>query len=335
MKRPVALACGDPAGVGPEIALKAWEHLTRDDPFVLIGDLEHCAELGHALDRTVIEVASAEAAADAFENGVPVLNVACLRRAVSGSPDPANAPSVVEAIRVAVECWKSGAASAVCTNPVSKHVLKTGAGFPHPGQTEFLAALAGANHGVMMLCNSELRVVPVTVHIPVAEITRKLTAAIIERAIRVTDHALRSDFGIENPRISVAGLNPHAGENGMMGTEDIEVIQPVVARLADEGMALQGPLAADSMFHAEARATYDAAVCMFHDQALIPVKTIGMAETVNVTLGLPFVRTSPGHGTAFDIAGQNRASERSLVEALKLARRLAENRDKRREPRDG
>lgn len=334
MTRVVALTSGDPAGIGLEISFKAWTRLPRHDPFVLICDPDHAADMGHLLDLPVVTVRSAEAAAHEFSKGVPVLPVAFANRADPGSPDAGNAGNVLDTIRVAVECWRAGEVAAVCTNPVSKVVLKTGAGFQYPGQTEFLSDLSGVESGIMMLCNGDFRVVPVTVHVALRSVPGKLTGEKIERAIRVSDRALRSDFRITSPRIAVAGLNPHAGENGLMGEEDIHLIRPVVDRLAGEGMAIQGPLPADSMFHAEARESYDVAVCMYHDQALIPVKTIGMLQTVNVTLGLPFIRTSPGHGTAFDIAGKNRANERSLVEALTLARQLAANRARWSEPRD-
>ena len=326
MTRVVALTSGDPAGIGLEISFKAWARLPRHDPFVLICDPDHAADMGRSLDLPMVTVRSADAAAEVFSEGVPVLPVAFPNRAVPGSPDAGNAGNVLDTIRMAVECWRAGEVAAVCTNPVSKITLKTGAGFRFPGQTEFLSFLSGTDSGIMMLCNGNFRVVPVTVHVALRDVPKKLTGERIEHAIRVSDLALRSDFRIKSPRIAVAGLNPHAGENGMMGEEDIHLIRPIVNRLAGEGMAIHGPLPADSMFHAEARESYDVAVCMYHDQALIPIKTIGMPHTVNVTLGLPFIRTSPGHGTAFGIAGENRANECSLVEALTLARQLAANR---------
>ena len=330
----VALTSGDPAGIGLETAFKAWSHFSDQDPFVLICDPDHAAETGQSLNLAMVRVGSPEAAGEAFSEGVPVLPVAFRNPATPGSPDAGNARNVLDTIRTAVECQRAGKVTAICTNPVSKSILKEGARFRYPGQTEFLTALSGADSGIMMLCNGDFRVVPVTTHIALRDVPGRLTGKRIERAIRVSEQALKSDFRIGSPRIAVAGLNPHAGENGMMGHEDIHLIQPIVAGLEAEGMAIRGPLPADSMFHAEARKSYDVAICMYHDQALIPVKTVGMMHAVNVTLGLPFVRTSPGHGTAFDIAGQNRADERSLVEALKLARRLAANRGTCSERRD-
>jgi len=217
---------------------------------------------------------------------------------------------------------QSGAAAALCTAPIHKQALQDGAGFAYPGHTEYLAALAGVERVVMMLASDQLRVVPATIHIPLADVAGALTPTLLEETIRITHAGLIRDFGLTAPRIAVAGLNPHAGEGGKMGREEIDVIAPVLARLRDEGMDLRGPLSADTMFHAAARARYDAAVCMYHDQALIPIKTLDFDRGVNVTLGLPFVRTSPDHGTALDIAGQGIANPTSLIEALRMAARM-------------
>jgi 4-hydroxythreonine-4-phosphate dehydrogenase len=239
--------------------------------------------------------------------------------ATPGRPDPRNAPAVVEIIARAVALARGGEALAVCTNPIAKALLKEGAGFGFPGHTEFLGHLCGGGRAVMMLVAPALRVVPVTVHVALAEVPRALTRELLEGKIRVAHQGLVADFGIAAPRIAVAGLNPHAGEAGTMGREEIEVIAPVLDRLRAEGMALVGPRSADTMFHPAARAGYDAAVCMYHDQALIPLKTLDFDGGVNVTLGLDIVRTSPDHGTAFDIAGELRASPSSLIAALGLA----------------
>ncbi|MES2144804.1 MAG: 4-hydroxythreonine-4-phosphate dehydrogenase PdxA, partial [Pseudomonadota bacterium] len=239
--------------------------------------------------------------------------------AIPGQPDPLNAAAVIAVIARAVALIRSGAASAVTTGPINKKVLKDGAGFGFPGHTEYLAHLAGGADVVMMLACPDLRVVPATIHIPLAEVPGALTDGLLERAIRITHAGLIRDFGIAAPRLMVAGLNPHAGEGGMMGREEIDLIAPVVARLAALGMDIRGPVSADTMFHPIARAGYDAAVCMYHDQALIPIKTVDFAGGVNVTLGLPFVRTSPDHGTAFDIAGRGVADPTSLIAALRMA----------------
>jgi 4-hydroxythreonine-4-phosphate dehydrogenase len=326
VSRPVVLTLGDPAGIGPEIALKAWARLREEHPFFLLGDLAHLRRAGAALGLPVAAIGGAEAAAQAMARGLPVLEHPLALPPHPGRPDPANAPAVVEIIARAVGLVRSGAALALCTNPINKKALQDGAGFAFPGHTEFLAHLSGAELPVMMLAAPVLRVVPVTIHMALAEVPHRLTPSLLERTLRITAAALAADFGIREPRIAVAGLNPHAGEGGAMGREEIEVIAPVVARLRAEGLRLDGPRPADTMFHAEARARYDAAVCMYHDQALIPLKALDFANGVNITLGLDFVRTSPDHGTAYDIAGEGRADPASLIAALRLAAELGRTR---------
>lgn len=313
MSAPVILTCGDPSGIGPEIAVKAC---LAGDSFVWLGDPRHLPQ-----GAVWHEVASL---AEPVPAGVlPVLRHDFAAPALPGQPDPANAQGVIEVIARAVALVMAGEAAAICTAPINKKALKDGAGFAFPGHTEYLGHLAGVHRVVMMLACPGLRVVPVTIHIPLAEVSAALTPAVLEETIRITHAALIRDFGIALPRLAVAGLNPHAGEGGAMGWEDARVIAPVLARLVAEGMALRGPLSADTMFHAGARAGYDAAICMYHDQALIPIKTIDFAGGVNVTLGLPFVRTSPDHGTAYDIAGRGIADATSLIAALRLAREMA------------
>jgi 4-hydroxythreonine-4-phosphate dehydrogenase len=325
MSAPVALTLGDPSGIGGEIALGAWARLGGAFPWFLIGDRDHMGRLARYAGVPLREIAEpAEALVPG--GGLPLLHHPLAATAIPGKPDPANAPAVVAAITRGVELVRGGAASALCTNPVSKQVLHAGAGFAYPGHTEFLAALCGAPRPVMMLAGPDLRVVPVTIHIALAQVPAALTAPLLEETLRITRQALAADFGLPAPRIAVAGLNPHAGEGGSMGREEITLIAPLVERLRAEGWAITGPHPADTLFHAAARARYDVAVCMYHDQALIPVKTIGFERTVNVTLGLDFVRTSPDHGTAFDIAGQGRADPSSLVEALTLAHALGARR---------
>jgi 4-hydroxythreonine-4-phosphate dehydrogenase len=321
MTAPVALSCGDPAGIGPEIAVAAWRALGPRLPFVWIGDPRHLPE-----GTPVAVLGDAREAPSAAARALPVLPVDFAAPAVPGRPDLANAAGTVAAIARAVALVRKGAASAVCTAPISKKVLVDGAGFAHPGHTEFLAALAGVDRVVMMLACAELRVVPATIHIPLAEVPRALTREVLEETLRITAAALIRDFGIARPRIAVAGLNPHAGEGGLMGSEEARTIVPVLDALRAEGMDLSGPLPADTMFHPAARARYDAAVAMYHDQALIPIKTIDFAGGVNVTLGLPFVRTSPDHGTAFDIAGRGVADATSLIAALGMAAEMAQRR---------
>lgn len=318
---PVALTCGDPAGVGPELAVKARALLGADAPIVWIGDPRHlpAGTRWQAVDTP-------RAALDVAADVLPVLVQPFAHPATPGQPDLANAQGVIDTIARAVALVQDGQARAVCTAPIAKKVLKDGAGFPFPGHTEYLAHLGGDLPVVMMLACPELRVVPATIHIALSEVPRALTAAGLEETIRLTHAGLVRDFGIAHPRIAVAGLNPHAGEGGAMGHEELDFIAPLIARLQAEGLDLRGPLPADTMFHAPARARYDAAVCMYHDQALIPIKTIDFAGGVNVTLGLPFIRTSPDHGTAFDIAGTGVADPSSLVAAVKMAHQMADAR---------
>ena len=311
--RPIILTCGEPAGVGPELAPKA---LAAGVPFVFLGDPRHLPA-----GTVWAEVA---APGDAVAPGVlPVLRHDFAAPAVPGQPDPANAAGVIAVIARAVALAQSGAAGGICTLPINKEALKTGADFAFPGHTEYLAHLAGDVPVVMMLASTHVqppcRVVPATIHIALSDVPRALTPALLEQAIRITEAGLRRDFGLTAPRLALAGLNPHAGENGVMGDEETAWIAPLAARLRAQGLDLAGPLPADTMFHPAARARYDAAICAYHDQALIPIKTLDFAGGVNVTLGLPFVRTSPDHGTAFDIAGKGVADAASVIAALQMA----------------
>ncbi|MDQ1848165.1 4-hydroxythreonine-4-phosphate dehydrogenase PdxA [Gemmobacter fulvus] len=315
---PIALSCGEPAGIGPEIAVKARAILGTEVPFFWMGDPRHLPP------GTASQVIHSPTEALALPGTVlPVLPHPFAAPATPGQITYANARGVVEVIARCVSLVQQGQASALCTAPLHKKVLKDGAGFKFPGHTEYLAFLAGVEQVVMMLAAPALRVVPVTIHIPIAEVPRALTPALLEQTIRLTEAGLRRDFGLKQPRLAVAGLNPHAGEGGAMGHEDAAIIAPVVARLAAEGMAIRGPLPADTLFHPRARAGYDVAICMYHDQALIPIKTVDFDGGVNVTLGLPFVRTSPDHGTALDIAGKGIAEPSSLVAALRMAHQMA------------
>jgi len=319
--RPVAVSCGEPAGIGPELAVHARTVLGRTLPFVWIGDPRHLPP-GTALR----EVDSAAAALSVPATHLPVLPVQMGAAPRPGHPDPHLAAGVIEAVALAVALVQAGDASALTTLPIHKKALLDGAGFPYPGHTEYLAALAGVAHVAMMLACDGLRVVPATIHIPLSQVPATLTDDLIETTIRLTIAGLQRDFGIPAPRIAVAGLNPHAGEGGAMGLEEVNRIGPLLDRLRNLGLDIAGPLSADTMFHPAARARYDAAVCMYHDQALIPIKTLDFAGGVNVTLGLPFVRTSPDHGTAFDIAGRGVADVTSTVAALRMAAGMAARR---------
>ena len=317
----LALTMGDPAGIGPELSLLAWQALRAGGPaFTLLADPAHVAQLGGMPVRAVSNLAEA---VSIFPEALPVLTVPLGASPTPGRPDPANAPATIASIEQAVRLAQTGEAAAVVTNPISKAVLYA-AGFRHPGHTEFLAALTGAPLPVMMLANDHLRVVPVTIHVGLRAALDALTTEGIVAAGHILAGALRRQFGIAQPRIAVAGLNPHAGEGGAMGTEEATLIQPAIAALRAEGVAVTGPHPPDTMFTPAARAGYDAALCMYHDQALIPLKTLDMASGVNITLGLPIIRTSPDHGTAFDIAGSGRADPSSLIAALRLAATLSE-----------
>jgi 4-hydroxythreonine-4-phosphate dehydrogenase len=316
--RPIALTCGEPAGIGPEIAAAARAVLGASLPFFWIGDPRHLPAgcLPRLIDRP-------EQALSVPATHLPVLAHPFVSPATPGVPNPDHAADVIAVIARAVKLVTAGQAAAICTAPINKKALKDGAGFGFPGHTEYLAALGGVDRVVMMLACPDLRVVPVTIHIPLAEVPQALTASLLEETLRITHAGLIRDFGIETPRIAVAGLNPHAGEGGAMGDAELTLIAPVLDRLRADGLSITGPLPADTMFHASARARYDVAVCMYHYQALIPIKTIDFAGGVNLTLGLPFIRTSPDHGTAFDIAGKGVADPTSLIAALRMAQTMA------------
>ncbi len=319
---PVALTPGEPAGVGPEVTARAWLALRNEIPFFWIGDPRALPE---GVDWH--EIVKPSDAVSVMPDALPVIRHEFAGTLSPGTPDPANAPCVIDGITRAAEFAMSGDASAVCTCPISKKALKDGAGFAFPGHTEFLAHLGGVERAVMMLASGLLRVVPTTIHIPLADVPAALTAELLEFTIRTCHECLGRDFAVKAPRIAVSGLNPHAGEGGSMGKEESRIIAPVIARLAGEGISVDGPRPADTMFHESARSGYDVAVAMYHDQALIPIKTLSFDDAVNVTLGLPFIRTSPDHGTAFDIAGKDVASPTSLIEAIRLADRMSKARN--------
>ncbi len=317
--QPIVISCGEPAGIGPEIAVAAWQALKAEIPMLWIGDPRHLP------DGTAFHAATDPADIHPFKFTVLARDFGS--EAVAGMPDPAHAQGVIAAIADGVALVQSGAARALCTAPIHKAALIDGADFAYPGHTEYLAALAGTDQVVMMLACDALRVVPATIHIPLAQVPGKLTASLLTDTLLITHAGLRRDFGIAKPRIAVAGLNPHAGEDGKMGQEEIEMITPVLDALRAQGMDITGPLSADTMFHKAARLTYDVAVCMYHDQALIPIKTLDFSGGVNVTLGLPFIRTSPDHGTAFNIAGRGIADSTSMIAAIRMAAKMADARN--------
>jgi 4-hydroxythreonine-4-phosphate dehydrogenase len=331
MARPLALTSGEPAGIGPDIALAVWARRAELSipPFYLIADPEFLIRRAKLLGLNVpVEIVKPAAAVAAFSHALPVVALGVAAAAEPGRPDDTSAPAAIGSIDRAVADVLAGVAAAVVTNPVAKSVLYR-SGFAEPGHTEYLAKLSFEHTGnpawpVMMLWSPEVAVVPVTIHVPYKDVPPRLTRDLIFETGRVVARDLTARFGIAKPRLAVAGLNPHAGEDGTLGKEDATVVRPAIERLVADGIDARGPLPADTMFHAAARKTYDVALCMYHDQALIPIKTLAFDHAVNVTLGLPFVRTSPDHGTAFDIAGTGRADPASLIAAIRLAVRLAQ-----------
>ena len=330
--RPLAVSLGDPAGIGPEIVFKAWSALRHSGPsFVVVGDLRQVAAGSGGTAGLVRQVSAAEDTNRIFEQAVPVIDIPLLEPVVAGNPSPRAAKAVIAWIETAVGLALSGAVGGVVTAPIAKESLY-GAGFPFPGHTEFLGELTlahrydGARGPIMMLAAPGLRVSLVTVHTPLAEVPAALSVEKIVNAGLVTAQALRRDFGIDRPRLAVAGLNPHAGENGTIGREEVQIVGPAVRALRDLGVEATGPSPADSLFHEAARAKYDAVLCLYHDQALIPVKMLDFWGGVNITLGLPIVRTSPDHGTAFDIAGRGLARADSMIAAIRMAKEIADRR---------
>jgi 4-hydroxythreonine-4-phosphate dehydrogenase len=331
MSRPLALTIGEPAGIGPDLTLALWQQRSQLSlpPFYVLGDAAFLARRARALglDVPLKAVTPAEAAAT-FNFALPVVSIDRAITAEPGRPDASSAPAAIEAIRRGVGDVLRGDAAAIVTNPIAKSVLYQ-AGFGEPGHTEFLATLVKEMTGavvqpVMLLWSPELAVVPITIHIALKDVFAKLTTDLVVQTGRIVARDYKRGFGVARPRLAIAGLNPHAGEDGAMGSEDTALLLPAVKQLQAEGIDARGPLPADTMFHPVARKQYDVALCAYHDQALIPVKTLAFDTAVNATLGLPFVRTSPDHGTAFDIAGTGRADPSSLIAALKLAARLAE-----------
>ena len=329
MAKPLALTLGEPAGIGPDITIRAWQRRKEAQlpPFYLIGDSRFIGQRARALgvDLPLAEIRPEDATA-AFAECLPVVATGDVVTAKPGHPDDSSANAALASIRRAVADVSAGHASAVVTNPIAKSVLYR-AGFRHPGHTEFLAEL-GAHGGpvpqpVMMLWSPMLAVVPVTIHVSLRDAIAQLSTDLIVTTVRIVVDGLRHRFGVGRPRLAISGLNPHAGEDGTLGTEEETIIAPAIDRLRNSDIDIKGPLPADTLFHEAARNTYDCAICMYHDQALIPIKTLAFDEAVNVTLGLPFVRTSPDHGTAFDIAGTGRANPASLIAALRLAAHMA------------
>jgi 4-hydroxythreonine-4-phosphate dehydrogenase len=326
-RRPIAVSLGDPAGVGPEVIARAWEERAAHDVplFVAIGD---AAAIEQIWDGPTARITDMDAACAAFQSALPVWHLGDAGIVTPGEPSPAGAGSALLALETAIGLTRSGASSALVTGPVSKHALQ-GIGYTHPGQTEFIAERCGvsAHNAVMMLAGPSLRVVPLTIHIPLSEVPERLTSELIVARARVVARGLIRDFNIENPRLAIAGLNPHAGESGRLGDEETRIIAPAIDQLRSEGLTIDGPLAADAMFSPAIRTQYDALLCAYHDQALAPFKALHFHDGVNLTLGLPIIRTSPDHGTAFNIAGQGVADPLPTISALRMAAQLADARE--------
>jgi len=323
--KPVVITCGDPAGVGPEVAVSAWKALKEEIPLCLIIDPRF---LPRSIDIKIFN--EPPTARDIEKDTLTVVKQNFAGNRIAGRPSLKNAEVTIKVVERAVKFAKLGKCSAICTMPISKSILKDGANFRFPGHTEYLAYLDGSSNFAMMLVNRYLKVVPATIHVPIKDITKYLNAEKIEKIIKTTHQELVNRFSISHPHIWISGLNPHAGENGTIGDEEKEFISPVIKKLQFEGYNLLGPISADTMFYEKKRRKFDAAICMYHDQALIPIKTLDFHTSVNLTIGLSFIRTSPDHGTAFDIAGKNLANPTSAIEAIKLAWNLAkkEQRDK-------
>ena len=324
--KPAIVTPGDPAGIGPEISLRAWQAGRKN--IVLQGDIDHLGRIADALGLAIpFTEYDAASFARTHQATCHVIHDKWATDPISGNPDPANARQIITAIETAVRHVKDQLFSAIVTNPIAKDNLYQ-AGFSYPGHTEFLAHLdGGEKRPVMMLANPQLRVIPLTVHIPLNEVESAITEADLARTISILASALRRYFGITHPHISIAGLNPHAGESGYLGRFEIDRIIPFLADFSIENLQLSGPHSADSLFHEEARKNYDAVLCMYHDQALIPIKTIDFFNSVNVTLGLDFIRTSPDHGTAFNCAGNLDARPDSLIAAIDMAAEMARHAD--------
>jgi len=325
--RPLAVSLGDPAGIGPEVVAKCWDGRSEFGlpPFAAVGDPR---SVGNVWDGPIELIDDPRQADSVFDYALPLFQISAAEADVPGQPSVAGAHCSLDSLEIAVGLARSGSAAGVVTGPVSKEQLYS-IGFSHPGQTEFVAERCGVSPGnvAMMLAGPTLRTVPVTTHLPLADVPHSLSAALIEARARTVLRGLQRNFGIAEPRLAISGLNPHAGEGGMLGREEVEIIIPAIDTLRSEGWRVTGPHPADTMFHTAARARYDAALCMYHDQALVPLKALHFEDGVNVTLGLPIIRTAPDHGTAFDIAGKDLADPRPLAAAIRMAAFCVANRE--------
>ena len=323
MIKPIALTCGEPSSIAPEITVEAWKTLKNELNFVLFSSFEYMKKRFPEIPMQ--KVFNCSEALDVMVNALPIIDMPFTEEPKVGKVNQKLAFDTIKSIKMATECCMSGEAAALCTNPINKFALSSGANFKYTGHTDFLKYLTDSKQAVMMIASDKLKVIPVTIHVSLIEAITTLTDLLIKDTIKLSHQSLIELFNIKEPRIFVSGLNPHAGENGLFGDEENKFILPAIDFLRKSGLNINGPFPADTMFHDDIRKNYDLAICMYHDQALIPIKTISFDEAVNVTLGLPIVRTSPDHGTANEIAGKNKASSKSLINAIRMAKRLSEN----------
>ena len=323
MIKPIALTCGEPSSIAPEITVKAWKALRNELTFVLFSSFEYMK-----MRFPEVPMQKVFDCAEAFEvmaEAIPIIDIPFTEEPEVGQVNQKLAFDIIKSIEMATECCLIGDAEGLCTNPINKFSLSSGANFKHTGHTDFLKYLTNSKQAIMMIASDKLKVIPVTIHVSLREAIVTITDSLVKDTIKLSHQSLIELFNIKKPRIFVSGLNPHAGENGLFGNEENKLISPAINQLRNKGLNIKGPFPADTMFHEEIRKDYDLAICMYHDQALIPIKTISFNEAVNVTLGLPFVRTSPDHGTANEIAGKNKASPTSLINAIRLAKKLSKN----------
>ena len=323
MKKPIAISSGDPCGVGPEISVKAWKELKNELDFVLYTSFSFMKSLFPNVPFA--KVNNPQEANKIMKNALPIFDTPFSEKPVIGKVNNKLAHEIISSIELATASCINGVSRALCTNPINKHNLKYHADFKFSGHTDFLKYLTSSDNAIMMLASSKLKVIPATIHLSLHEAIKLIDKDLIKNTILTCHNSLINQFRISNPRIYVSGLNPHAGENGLFGLEEINIIAPAIMELRENGIDVNGPFSADSLFHHKMRSCYDAVICMYHDQALIPIKTISFDDAVNITLGLPFVRTSPDHGTAMDIAGKDLASAESLISAIRLANKLTLN----------
>ena len=323
MIKPVALTCGEPSSIAPEITVKAWMTLKNELTFVLFSSYQYMKKRFPEIPMR--KVFNCEEALEVMANALPIIDTPFTEEPKVGKVNQRLAFDTIRSIEMATECCMIGHAAGLCTNPINKFALSSGANFKHTGHTDFLKYLTNSKQAIMMIASDKLKVIPVTIHVSLKEAVSTLTEVLIKDTIKLSHQSLIELFNIKKPRIFVSGLNPHAGENGLFGDEENKLILPAINLLRKGGLNINGPFPADTMFHSEIRKNYDLAICMYHDQALIPIKTISFDKAVNVTLGLPIVRTSPDHGTANEIAGKNKANPTSLINAIRMAKKLSEN----------